>query len=151
MKTYGRDHALYVSDVSDGTWPKGIDAPPTNAPTGPPSESSSPSSSEDVVEKAPKRQQPPQGKEPARPESVKKKKQPNTLPPRKSGRISIREPLASLHAIMDWSDDGEDAGEMLLQQAARMAALTPTIRAFNRPAQGTTSHRHARGEVPEPR
>ena len=48
---------MYVSDVSDGTWTKGIDARATQALVDPPSESSSSSSSEDVVEETPMRWQ----------------------------------------------------------------------------------------------
>ena len=104
---------MYVSDVPDGTWSKGIDAHATQAPDSPPSESYSSSSSEDVVEKTPRCRQPLCGNQPARAEPVKKKKKPNTLPPRKSGGISIREPSAHRQVIMDWSDDDEDTGEML--------------------------------------
>ena len=103
---------MYVFDVSDGTWPKGVDARPTQAPIVLPSESSSSSSSEDMVEKPPRRRQPLRGKEPALEEPVKKKKKPNnSLAPK--GGISMREPPASLQVIADWSDDDEDTGETL--------------------------------------
>ena len=82
---------------------KGIDARATQALAGPPLESISSSSSEDVVEKPPNRRQPLREKQLARAEPVKKKKKPNTLPPRKSGGISIREPLAHQQVIVDWS------------------------------------------------
>ena len=104
---------MYVSDVLNGTWLKGIDARATQAPAGPPSESSSSSSSEDMVEKPLRHRQPSRGKQPAQAELVKKKKKPNTMPPRKSGGISIREPFARQQVVADWLDDDEDAGETL--------------------------------------
>ena len=93
---------MYVSDVPDGTWTKGVDAHATQASVGPPSKSSSSSSSEDVVEKTPRCRQPLHGNQPARAEPVKKKKKPYTLPPRKSGGISIREPSAHRQVNVDW-------------------------------------------------
>ena len=55
---------------------------------------------------------------------MKKKKKTNTLPSHKSGGVSIREPSARQQVIADWSDDDEDAGEMLQQRPARMTAPT---------------------------
>ena len=123
---------MYVSDVPDGTWPKGVDARATQALAGPPSESSSSSSFEDMVDETPRRQQLLRGKQLARAELVKKKKKPNTLPPCKRGGISIREPSARQQVIADWSNDDEDVGETLQQRAARMTTPTPTARAFDR-------------------
>ena len=98
---------MYVSDVLNGTWLKGIDARATQALAG------HASSSEDMVEKPPRHRQPPHGKQSAQAEPVKKKKKTNTLPPRKSGGISIREPFARQQVVADWLDDDEDAGETL--------------------------------------
>ena len=98
--------------MPDGTWPKGVDAHPTKAPVVLPSESSLSSSFKDMVEKHPWRRQPPHGKEPALEEPAKKKKKLNN-PPTPKGGISMREPLASRQVIANWSDDDEDAGEML--------------------------------------
>ena len=104
---------MYVSNVPDWTWPKGVDAHATQALAGPPSESSSSSSFEDMVEETPRHRHPLCGKQPTRAKPVKKKKKPNTLPPHKGGEISIREPLAHRQVIVDWSNDDEDAGETL--------------------------------------
>ena len=102
---------MYVSDMPDGTWPKGVDACLTQAPAVPPSETSSLSSSEDMVEKPPRHQQPPRGKEPALEGPAKKKKMNN--PPAPKGGISMREPSASRQVVVDWSNDDEDAGNTL--------------------------------------
>jgi len=75
----GQDRAVYVSDMSNGTWLKGVDARLTQAPTALPSKSSSSSSSEDMVEKPPRHWQPPRGKEMALEEPTKKKKKTNNL------------------------------------------------------------------------
>ena len=121
---------MYVSDVLNGTWLKGIDARATQALAG------HASSSEDVVLKPPRHWKPSRGKQLAQAEPVKKKKKPNTMPPRKSGGISIREPLAHRQVIVDWSDDDEDASETLQQRATWMIAPTLTTKASNQLAQG---------------
>ena len=102
---------MYVSDMTDGTWPKGVDAHLTQAPIVSPSESSSSSSSEDVVEKPPRRRQPSRGKGPALEEPAKKTKKPNN-PPAPKGGISMRKPSASRQVVVDWSNN-DDASETL--------------------------------------
>ena len=98
--------------MPNGTWIKGVDARPTQAPAVPSSGSSSSSSSEDVVEKPPRHRQLPHGKELALEEPPMKKKKLNN-PPAPKCEISMREPPGSQQVVVDWSDDDEDACETL--------------------------------------
>ena len=63
----------------------------------------------------------------------------------------MREPPAGRQVIVDWSNNDEDAGDTLQQQAAWMAAPAPTARASDRLAQGVANQRSTWGEVPKPR